>query len=152
MVGHHGHLVRGLETCDRFRGRALHRLAERVEAAATVDEKQDGERQTVLAEVRNLLRHAILHQREVFALEIADDAPRLLLKDERVENDKVNVGLDDLLFADRYRRLFRVDDARARLWRWCLWKSKNDGQNREDERECECESLHGGFSFRLSRP
>src|SRR5205085_8024303 len=115
--------------------------------AAAVYQEQDGERQAVLAEVRYLLRQAVLVEREVLALHPSDDAPRLLLEHERVEDYQINVHPDDFLAG---ARLFgaRLDDARARLRRWCRPRVEGEGE-RQYEQDGH-KSLHVRFLRLLS--
>src|ERR1041384_8282342 len=65
----------------------LYLIAKRIQTASAIDKENHRERQCVLAEVSNLLLHAVFCESEVFLLQSADDPSCFLLQDLSVEGD-----------------------------------------------------------------
>ena len=60
MVSHHRDLIYELKTIESFTRGMVHLVTVWIETAAAIDEQQHGERQTVLAKVRDLLFRAVV--------------------------------------------------------------------------------------------
>ena len=67
---------------------------------------------------------------------------RTLLKDDGVEDDKVNLCLHDLFVAAQRPRVFRHDDPWARLRRGRGRYGEDECEGKQEQ--CECDSFHVG--------
>src|SRR5258708_23370487 len=81
-----------------------------IQTTASVDQKQNRERQTVLTKVRDLLLSSIFAQHEIFFLQSAHHPGGVLLQHQRIDSDKIDVNLDDIvrLVAREHTRRGRV--------------------------------------------
>src|SRR5689334_13404853 len=99
MIGHYGDFISQLQAFDGLARRAMHLVAEWIETTATINEKQDRERQTVLTEVSDFLSGSVLINLKVLLIQAADNSRGLLFKYQRVHSHQVDVNLDDLSLA-----------------------------------------------------
>src|ERR1043166_5280733 len=96
VISHHSDFIGQLQTLDGLTRRAMHLFTERIETAASINEKQDRKRQTVLTEMSDLLFCAVFINLKVFLIQAAYDSRGFLFEYQRVDSHQVDVDLNDL--------------------------------------------------------
>src|SRR5712671_1164594 len=137
MIGHDGHFISGLETRNGVTRGAMDLGVKWIQTTATIDQKQNRKRQTVLAKVCDLLLRSVFHEHEVFLLQSAEHPRGILLQDQRVDRHEIDINLDDFRGAIRRRdKLAAVCWERGRLARInCSWARLRHHPQRQKEEE-----------------
>src|ERR1700738_2747431 len=115
----------------------MHLGAEWIETAAAIDQQKDGEWQTVLAEVGDLLLRSVFVKNKIFLFQSTHHARGGFLKHQRVDRDQIDINLDDFFSWARrnYPRIIRVGlSGRVRAYP-SVPRLRHDLQRKEEENE-----------------
>src|ERR1044072_2468259 len=98
VISHYGDFISQLQTLDGFTRGPMHLVAKRIETAAPIYEKQDGQRQAVLTEIADRLFGSVFINLKVIPGESTDDSRSLLFEHQRIDGHQINVDLEDFLW------------------------------------------------------